>query len=323
MKILFLLILSLMLVSCIEYWDNELKKKHINSELIYKPESVRRSEINLKTFIIDNSLQLKFNIGHFKNLTFPDSVILYEWYVRFYFNSKIIHFPPLLNNTFLRKKEIIGIGNSLQFQLTNVLSNCSPCNVELNVPFYLFHEIKAGESPIVVELFAGFKTRADSLNFEPVKTIDGILFRWMMNIHIPKIYHTQIISKEILLQDDESFSPRGMDFSFRDGLPDIYWMITYPLEPEKPKGQLYWRSQEATYADKYTNTDTIDFLHYSKKERLIFSVYDRDDFSKDDFIGDWYGHFLSLYNDTFKSLTFDHVQSFKVKAINKGCINCR
>jgi hypothetical protein len=176
----------------------------------------------------------------------------------------------------------------------------------------------------VIELFAGISDSTDSLaNYTEVREIPDFKFRWLVEIEMPPIYHTQITSNEILLQDDEKFSPRGMDFSFREGLPDIYWIINYPIDNQKHTGPLYWRSREAKYAVAYTYPDTIDFLHYSKKDRLFIGVYDRDDFSKDDFIGDWYGHFLTLYCDTFKSLSFDHITSFKIKATLKSCVNCK
>lgn len=341
LKLPFLLLLAL-ISSCINEWDKELEKVKLKHTLINKHKNINKNEIEINIYQHPNKLEINFNLGPFKN--FSTNTLFFDWYIRFFYNKRFITFPIYFNTKFYNNENYKGKGQTIQFLVSanKKLTEQTTCTIE--IPLYLFHEIKRGKQVIVAELFAKYKAHPDSSymnefysdaidisrkkrleNHDSVYTNNpspNLSFRWLFEIDMPPIKRTQIVMKEIILQDDKNFSPRGMDFSFRDGLPDIYWTISYPVETFDDIKNLYWKSREAKYAYNYQYIDTIEILHLSKKDKLIFGVYDRDDFSRDDFIGDWYGHLLTLYSDTFKSLSFDYITSFKIKAKYKGCINC-
>ncbi len=322
--VLFFFMLVLLFSSCIEEWDKELSTKDLKTKLIYKHPSISKSKVKCYASVFDNKLQIKFKLKPFDHLQLPERVLYYNWYLRFFYDGQVVRFPELLKQSTMYQKTILGRGNSLQYIVSTLNTLGNAYEFEMELPLMMLSQIKKGNSSFVIELFAGISDTKNSLaNYTEVLEIPNFKFRWLVEIQMPPIYHTQITTHEIVLQDDEEFSPRGMDISLREGLPDIYWTINYPIDNKKHTGPLYWRSREAKYAVAYTYPDTIDFLHYSKKDRLFIGVYDRDDFSKDDFIGDWYGHFLTLYSDTFKSLSFDHITSFKIKATLKRCVNCK
>jgi len=139
-------------------------------------------------------------------------------------------------------------------------------------------------------------------------------------IDVPEIYKTTLCTDSIILRNDESFSPAGMDFSFRAGLPDIYWFFSYDAGNDDEFLQTF-RSCEATYAAEYHHPDTVSFLHYKNLNQLNISVWDRDDFSKDDFIGEWRGNVGELMPDKgkdFQELKFDNIAKFRIKVLNLG-----
>jgi|GEM_PF-5173888 hypothetical protein len=340
MKIAILTFFLLLLISsCIDEWDKELKKTYINHKIIRKHKDVRENEIDIKIKQNKNTLELFFDIGPFNKLT-AFNIFDFNWYLRFFYNGQIIKIPPYFNTEYYYNSKYKGKAKILNYFVSNKSKTNKSIKYSVKIPLFLLQEIKQGKQKLIAELYAKqidtFLTTkyqsysnnyfTDSLlkNSYSIKEVEipELSIRFLFEIDMPSVYLSQLCLKEIILQDDENFSPRGMDFSFRDGLPDIYWTISHPVENLDDIKNLYWKSREATYAYNYTFFDTINILHFSKKDKIIIGVYDRDDFSKDDFIGDWYGHLLTLYRDTFKSLQFDYIISFKIKAKYKGCVNC-
>ncbi len=138
-------------------------------------------------------------------------------------------------------------------------------------------------------------------------------------IEIPEIYKTTLCTDSIILCNDDSFSPAGMDFSFRAGLPDIYWYFSYDAGNDNQFLQTF-HSGEATYAILYPYKDTISFLHYKDLNKLNISVWDRDDFSKDDIIGAWEGNLEGLKTERgqdYRILKFDNVDAFKIRVLSE------
>ncbi len=138
-------------------------------------------------------------------------------------------------------------------------------------------------------------------------------------LNIPQLYKTTFCTDSIVLRDDSVFSPVGMDFSFRLGLPDIYWYFTYNAQSKEDGFSQNFRSREATYAVLYPYQDTVSFIHYKKRKNIDISVWDRDDLSRDDFIGEWKGSvddFKSSNND-YTVLKFDNIDRFKIKVLSE------
>ena len=140
-------------------------------------------------------------------------------------------------------------------------------------------------------------------------------------IKVPEIYKTTLCTDSIILRDDDTFLPRGMDFSFREGLPDIYWFFSYDAVGNDKFLQTFY-SREATYSVAYPYADTISFLHYKNLNQFKISVWDRDDFSKDDFIGDWEGSADEIIpvDKPYCNLTFDNISRMKIKVFHKAVL---
>jgi hypothetical protein len=77
----------------------------------------------------------------------------------------------------------------------------------------------------------------------------------------------------------------------------------------QPTPQIIWRKTRFIYSI------------YHPKINLKIGVYDRDDLSRDDFLGDWFGSIKELESDSIKTLHFDNLKWFKIKAKQQGCIN--
>jgi hypothetical protein len=186
--------------------------------------------------------------------------------------------------------------------------------------------LKAGnhniEGELYVKKFYGSHYDKDSKETTDLEMeCNSISGKVNFKIQVPEIYLTTIYGNGLELRNDETFTPRGMDFSFREGYPDIYWEIFYPAYSESDFSFPYWRSREATYSTGYSDNDTVYLYHFSADEKFKLGVYDRDDLSGDDYLGDWFGTIKGLESNTYKILKFDNLQWFKIKVKQEGCIN--
>ncbi len=323
-KLLPIFIILCLLASCISEWDKALDKKSFSHKLIKKPHNVQKSQIIADFYSYNNNFELSIKWEKLnktlKQYVQSDSATQVNWYLRFFEQTKPIAFPENMKHTQYFNEKFFSSTHHLQLFLKSTTLTNPILEKEMVIPFSLFSDFKKGNHSIIIELFATAVYKSDSSIKEI--PISALTVRWKVDLEVPEIYQTTFYLKEILLQNDEKFSPKRMDFSFREGLPDIYWTIYIPAKNKKDFSNFYWRSKEATYAYDYLYSDTVYVYHYSPNDKLIIGVYDRDDFSNDDFIGNWFGSVQQLISDTFISLSFNHITSFKVKAQNVGCINC-
>ncbi|HOU98079.1 MAG TPA: hypothetical protein PLP65_04465 [Bacteroidales bacterium] len=321
-NLLFIIVLFLLLHSCISEWDKALDKKNLKNTWLYNKGWLNKNNCKFDPFIYNSNFEINVELKGTRRLwedsLLDDSVSNIKLYFRFY-NAKgdIIKVPAafVANNLF---KKYCGKGNFLQVPIEVNFQNAF-IKTQVTIPFILFKDMPSGENIIYVELYGTKYYQKEQFSEEVL--VNGLKARWKLTFTMPEVYETILYTGGIFLQNDDKFSPVGMDFSFRLGLPDIYWTVFVPAKNKEDFSNYYWRSGEATYSMNYIDSDTVAIYTLSPKEKFIIGVYDRDDFSHDDFIGDWFGKLNELYSDTFKSIKFDHIDKLMIKATFNGCIN--
>lgn len=321
-KLIFSLVLLSIFYSCISDWDKELDKETIANTWVYNKGWLNKENCKIEPFIYKSIFNINIEIKGIKHLIEDsindNSIANIKLYFRIYnVKGEIIKISAAFSKNKLFKK-YSGKGKYLQIPIeANIQNNF--IKKQITLPFILFKDMPTGENVIYLELFATKYFQTNELSKEI--NINELKARWKLTFTMPEIYETILYSGGIFLQNDEKFSPMGMDFSFRLGLPDIYWTVFIPAKNKDDFSNYYWRSKEATYSMNYTDSDTVMIYTLNSNENFIIGVYDRDDFSHDDFIGKRYGKLSELYADTFKELKFDHVNCFKIRAKFNGCIN--
>jgi hypothetical protein len=194
----------------------------------------------------------------------------------------------------------------------------------IEVPFYAFHNLKKGKQTIELVMWQDqFTDRLDMRNQDgSYRTLylstKKPLFsaRIKFDIFLPEIYCSTVYGQGLVLKNDSTFSPAGMDNTlWKSSYPDIYWAIEYP------KGKLYAQTPYETSTDRYVGLDTFKVYHYYKNDSIGFEVYDHDNLSRDDFLGSWWGALNKLTKPVATEISFGNVKSFKVALKETGIIN--
>jgi len=330
--ICFTLIVSFILSGCIREWDRRLETRTIKYEFVKKTEYFCNKTIDLSLKEYKNTLTVKFKYDTPKDFPFPvdssynNRITETGFDFRFYYNNRLIGSDRTMSSVKIYRWER-GWERD-----TSTLTFYGPqydmersYGTRLELPYYMFHEVPEGRQEIVMEIFQkGFYSEGydEDEYYVYEKDTSIVTGKVRFEINMPEIRKTILYGGGFELQNDSEWSPVGMDFSFRKGLPDIYWTVYYPAKSEDDTRNLYCRSPEATYAYNYTYNDTFNIFHYEKDEGIRIGVYDRDDLSRDDFLGDWYGKMKELETDgSYLELEFDHVKSFLIKAETVGVIN--
>lgn len=329
-KFTFILVICFSFVGCVSDWDKKLDEKTIDTEVLGKTNLFSTKTVRLKITEYKNILTVSLDYKLPKNISLPidsfygDTLTETRFFIKLYCNGK-----PLTIN-----KNIIGYEGFFNSMLdTNIIvipfakQNIIPVyHSEISIPMYIFHNLKADKQAIEGELFArkfyGIhydKETKETTDLE-IET-DALKGKIRFNIDVPEIYLTTIYGNGLDLRNDDKFSPLGMDFSFREGYPDIYWEIYSPATGESDFSFPYWRSTEVRNATGYNYQDTILLYHFSNDDKFKIGVYDRDDLSRDDFLGDWYGSLNTIVSEKYKYLQFDNLKWFQIKAKQSGCIN--
>lgn len=328
--ILFSTFLFICLVGCVGDWDRKLDENNIDTQLsgntsFFSTKNVRVKITEYKE-VLNISLQYKLN----KNTKLPvdsfygDTLTETRFFLKLFCDGK----PVLID---LKVIDYNGFSYTAPDSNMVIIPFRKQCILpdyrdEIQFPLTVFHSLKAGKHYFEAELFntAFYGTHYDTTTKEtidleiPYHNING---KVKFIIDVPEIYQTILYGEGMDLRNDDKFSPAGMDFSFREGYPDIYWEIYYPANDEGDFTFPYWRSFEATNATDYLEKDTVYLFHFSPKDKFKIGVYDRDDLSRNDFLGDWFGSIKELESDSVKTLHFDNLKCFKIKAKQQGCIN--
>ena len=331
MRTLFIFITGsiILLTGCISEWDKMLDTDYLDYEIQANTDMVKPDNLDIEIGTYRKKLSVLFDLDLPRDFQFPiDSsgrhkLCSTDFNIEFYDNGK-----PIKTSFELHEH------SSNQTPEMHVLKiETSPRNLlkdpkyEIEIPLLALHEVKSGMHEIEMRIWQDylyippFYSNTESIEFQEMDTT-LIDFTVKFQVEIPEIQQIMICSDTIKLQDDEEWSPQNMDFSFRKGYPDIYWSIYSPATGDEDYKHLYFSSEVMDYSYQYTRQDTVRFFHFEEPENLIITVSDYDTFNKDDFIGNWFGSFNELMsNDEYKVLSFDHVSSFRIKAVNKGIYN--
>ncbi len=319
---LFFLVSIIFFSSCIDEWDKFLDTKQLNYKIIDASDNFKDySKIHIEQYknTITIKLHIKALIKSPKSSSKKDKLSVYK---RFKFNlydenNNKITIDPAFNDN-LTGSNIIKHTN---LNFTSKDYNIVKTNdIELSIPLIYFYKLRHGKHKIKLRITTDNETIIDK--FKNDQTNQNINLNFWGNIefelNVPEIYKTTVCNDSIILQNDKDFSPVGMDFSFKSGLPDIYWQIVYNLDENNY--EKINSNHEANYAVMYVYKDTLSFLHFKKPKELQIKVIDRDDLSPDDIIGVWNGSVNNLKssNNDYTTLKFNHIDKFKIKVLKEN-----
>ena len=329
-NIFYTIFILFFLIGCIGDWDRKLDEKSVDTELsgntsVFSTKNVRVKITEYKEII---TLSLDYKLP--KNIKLPvdsfygDTLTETRFFLKLFCDGK----PVQIDSNVIGYRGFLCTAPDtnmviIPFRKQNILP---VYHDEIQFPLTVFHSLIAGKHHFEAELFntTFYGSHYDTTTKEttelevPFHQING---KVKFIINVPEIYLTTIYGNGLDLRNDDKFSPVGMDFSFRLGYPDIYWEIFYPAFGEGDFSYPYWRSREATYSTNYQDKDTVFLYHFSPKDQIKIGVYDRDDLSGDDFLGDWFGPLKELEQNSYRSLVFDNLKWFQIKVKQQGCIN--
>ncbi|MCW3104924.1 MAG: hypothetical protein JWO09_3364 [Bacteroidetes bacterium] len=279
----------------------------------------------------DHTLFLKLNINLPKDFAFPvnkkygDKLTKTAFDFSFYFNGKMIASDYAGADSPDRNTESPATG-TLSFS-SDTVDLRTMQSLQFRIPFYAFHELKKGKRSIVLKiserLFTATHTKEKKGN---AGTYDSTVYltdsKPLLNmsvrfdLNVPPVYKSMIYGYGLVLRNDSTFSPSGMDNTvLKSSLPDIYWMLYYPV------GEFYAKTNYETSTDAYHGRDTFRLYHYYAKDSLGIGVFDHDNLSRDDGLGFWAGPIEKINVPKIRRISFGYVKSFDVKAENKGIVN--
>ena len=327
---LFVLLFLLFLTGCVGDWDRKLDEKTIKTEFSDNTNFFSTKNVRLKLKEYKNTLSITLDYKKPKDFVFPVDSFYGDTLTetRFFLKLSCNGSPVLIDKNVAGYRGFNGTLEEKEYFILPFKKQhaTSTYHDEIQVPLNFFHTLKAGKQNIEGELFvnAFYGTHYDTTSNEKVNLeipFHQIHGKIKFTLDVPEIYQTVLYGYGLELRNDEGFSPAGMDFSFRQGYPDVYWEIYFPAKSEGDYTFPYWRSHEATYSTGYHSFDTIVLYHFSPDDEFKIGVYDRDDLSRDDFIGDWFGPLNKFVTDSTKTIKFDNLAWFSMKAVNKGVIN--
>ncbi|MDD5774238.1 MAG: hypothetical protein PHX78_12325 [bacterium] len=318
------------LTGCVSDWDRRLDEKQIDTELSGNTNYFSTKNVRVKITEYKEMLTISLDFKLTKNIKLPvdsfygDTLTETRFFLKLFCDGK----PVLIDSKVVGYLGFLYTAPDsnmviIPFRKQNITSGYHD---EVQFPLTVFHSLKTGKHHFEAELFntAFYGSHFDTtskVNVDLEAPYHNIYGKVKFIMDIPEIYLTTLYGEGLDLRNDDKFSPVGMDFSFRLGYPDIYWEIFYPASGEGDFTFPYWRSREATYSTNYLDKDTVYLYHFSPNDEFKIGVYDRDDLSGDDFLGDWFGPVKELVSDSIKTLHFDNLKWFRIKAKQQGCIN--
>jgi hypothetical protein len=302
--------------------------KPVSYTVIEKSTAFNNKNVSFSIDSLNNRLFLRLTINQLsKEFPFPvntkykDTLTKTAFNFDFYSNGKLILSDYKFLQASLRwSHERPMNGLNLHSDTVNLINYN---NILVELPYYALHTLKRGKQSLELHIWQDtFTDKLDVLNK------DGSYSSYRLNekkslfnakvkfdILLPAIYQTMVYGEGLVLRNDSTFSPLGMDNTlWKSSYPDIYWALVYP------KNILYTQTYCETSTDRYVGLDTFTLYHYCENDSIGFAVYDHDNLSRDDFMGGWFGYLNAL--DTFsRDITFDNIKSFKYKLSFKGRVN--
>lgn len=305
--------------SCITEWDRYLDTDVLDYEILSASELFKESSV-LYVEKYNNDLTIRIKI---KPLVKSDSLQKTQIFKNLYFifyneNNEIIKIDSVFSYNTYNKTDLIN--NELSCK--SILFNLHKTNeVTVTIPLIYFYTLQKGNNIVKLKVYtknhAVIKSKNDYNNKIIIKNKLDYLSNIQFKLDMPQVYETVLCNDSIILQNNNEFSPKGMDISLREGLPDIYWRLNY----EEDNYFFNFHSKyEATYDVKYLFKDTVSFYHIEDVPTIKISVMDRDDLSPDDIIGIWEGNINELKGskDNYKNIEFSHIDKFRVKVIKQN-----
>ncbi len=273
-------------------------------------------------------IQLNFKIDDLKKFPFPintkynDTLFKTAFNFDFFNNGQLIFSNYCsLKNTLRWVTDSSNLRNRLHIS-SDTINLQNDNNLQIEIPFYAFHNLKKGKQTIELAIsqtvFTNDSYQKDSSGkYYRLYAVKPLLnARVKFAIDVPEIYKSIIYGQGLVLRNDSTFSPAGMDNTlWKSSYPDIYWTIRYPTN------EYYAQTPYEPSTDRYTEQDTFNLYHYFKNDSIGLGVFDHDDLSRDDFLGSWQGPLKVLEKKECTQLKFDNIKSFDIKIKEEGIIN--
>ncbi len=328
---LLVLLFTLFFFGCVNsHHDERFESKPVSYSVLSRSSYFNKNNISFSIDSLDNSLLFTLTIKKLKNFPFPinsqyhDTLFKTAFSFDFFCNNKIITSDyQKLKNTFRYYTDTLSSAKDLR-HLSDTIDLRSDNSISFKIPFYAFHNLKKGKQTIEIGMSqTTFTDEVRVLNPDSSSSYKHIIaLRPLMNarvkfeINIPEIYKSIIYGRGLVLRNDSTFSPAGMDNTlWKSSYPDIYWTINYP------KNEYYAQTPYEPCTDRYIAHDTFNLYHYYANDSIGFGVFDHDGLSKDDWMGTWWGSLIDLQKKEYKRLKFDDVQSFDLSVKALGVIN--
>ncbi|HEY4798629.1 MAG TPA: hypothetical protein VII99_06075 [Bacteroidia bacterium] len=290
----------------------------------------------------NQKLRIRFNLRTAARFPFPvidsmkDTLTGTAFRVEFLHNGQPIlldravifpSFNAMPVNYYWRGKSLDSV---LSFSSDTVdLRNSSA--LQFTIPFYAFQQLKSGRQKIELKVSQNIFCSAKEISIREWNPIfHDTSFRYMKNykagemisckialdLNVPPIYKSILYGEGLMLRNDSTFSPAGMDNTiWNSSYPDIYWLVY------SPKEMYYAKTDFEKSTDTYVGKDTFNIYHYHPNDTIGIGVYDHDWLSPDDWLGDCRVSLKDLQGNYSQELHFDHVKWFCVYAKTIGIIN--
>lgn len=310
--------------------EKKTEPKPVSYSVLNRSNYFNKNNISFSIDSLNNMLFVKLNIKELRNFPFPinsdyqDTLFKTAFTFDFYCNNKIITSDyRIFKNTFHYYNDTLSTAKNLSLS-TDTVDLRKANELQIQIPFYAFHNLRKGKQIIEIEMSQTTFTDEvrvmkpdSSYSYKHILTVKPLMnARVKFELNVPEIYKSVIYGRGLVLRNDSTFSPAGMDNTlWKSSYPDIYWTINYP------KNEYYAQTTYEPCTDRYTEHDTFNLYHYSTNDSIGFGVFDHDDLSRDDFLGSWWGSLNDLEKKEYKRLNFDNVQSFDLSVKAIGVIN--
>ncbi|MCW3071532.1 MAG: hypothetical protein JWO44_1422 [Bacteroidetes bacterium] len=328
----FIACISLLLCSCFRGRDATERPQAVPFRLESKSPLLRENDFKLSLDSVNHTLFITIAINLPKNFAFPlnkkygDTLTKTAFDLTFYFNGQAIKSDYVKTHSFNWNDDSPAAPGILSISSDTTDLRGSQ-ELQFQIPFYAFHELKKGKRSVVLKISEHLFTAA---HIEEKKGNAGMYDSTVyltdsrpllsmsarFDLDVPPVHESIIYGYGLVLRNDSTFSPSGMDNTiFKSSLPDIYWMLYYPV------GEFYAKTDYQTSTDAYNGKDTFRLYHYYAADSIGIGVYDHDNLSRDDGLGSWTGPLEKLSVHKINRINFGYVKSFDVKAEKKGIVN--
>lgn len=328
---IFLLLLTLGFYGCFNPYKEKIRTpKSVDYSVVSRSPLFNKKNTSLTIDTLNNSLIVKLTLNGMKDLPYPidkkdkDTLNETAFNFDFYFNGKIIQSDYRKNNNTLRwQKDTSQTANNLNF-VSDTLYLSVINEIVYEIPFNVFHNLKQGKQTLELRIwqntFKGkeheVKTKYDRSHYCNRATKSILDAKVKFDIIIPPIYKSTVYGFGLQLKNDSTFNPATMDNTlWNSSYPDIYWTLYYPIN------KFYAQTNYQKSTDIYTDSDTFNLYHYYLNDSLGIGVYDHDDLSRDDWMGNWNGQMDFLRIEPKRRFTFSNIKWFDIKLDKAKLIN--